>query len=125
MKAKVILTIMAALAVTACEDREQKKVHRERSLKAVYNAGRQMDDARRRADRPEATPKDHEAYRASVDRLRKRKQDAADAGVEEWKIESEAQSAIVDATSERTARTLAEAKKEDARKQAEEEASLK
>jgi len=125
MKAKVILTIMAALAVSACEDQGQKKVHRERSLRAVYNAGRQMDDARRRADRPEATSKDHEAYRAALDRLKRRKQDAADAGVEEWKIESEAMSAIVDATSERTARTLAEAKKEDARKQAEDDASIK
>ena len=121
MKAKVILIIMAALTLAACDDRAQKKAHKERSLKAVYNAGRDMDEARRKADRVGATSADHEAYRAALDRLGRRKQDAVDAGVENWKVESEALAASVDATSERTARTLEDAKKRDTRKQTEEE----
>jgi hypothetical protein len=125
MKAKVILTIMVALMVIACDDRTQRRADKERSLKAVYNAGREMDEARRKADRVHASRADHEEYRAALDRLEKRKQDAADVGVENWKIESEALAACVDATSERTARTLADAKRRDARKRAEEEASLK
>ncbi|RYD63813.1 MAG: hypothetical protein EOP83_11225 [Verrucomicrobiaceae bacterium] len=125
MNAKLVIMLMAALTLTACDDRAERKADKERSLKAVYNAGREMDEARRRADRPEATSRDHEAYRTALDRLGKRKQDAVDAGVENWKVESEALAASVDATSERTARTLAEAKRRDARKRAEEEADLK
>lgn len=125
MNAKVILTIMTALVGTACDDRAERQADKERSLKTVYSAGREMDEARRRADRPDATSRDHEEYRAALDRLLKRKQDAADVGVENWKIESEALAASVDATSERTARTLADAKRRDALKRAGEEASLK
>lgn len=122
---RIAITLMAALTLTACDDRAQRKAHKERSLKAVYNAGRDMDDARRKADRVGATSADHEAYRAALDRLGKRKQDAVDAGVENWKVESEALAASVDATAERTTRTLDDAKKRDAREQAEEEAGIK
>jgi hypothetical protein len=125
MKAKIIFTIMATLTVTACDDRAQRQAERERALKLVYNAGLEMDGARRKADRVGASASDHEGYRAALDRLQKRKQDALDVGVENWKVESEALAASVDATSERTASTLASAKRRDAREQAEEEASLK
>jgi len=125
MNAKLVITLMAGLMLTACDDRAEREADKARALKVVYIAGREMDEARRRADRPDATSRDHEEYRAALDRLEKRKANAAAVGVEDWKIQSEALAGSVDATSERAVKTLADAEKRDALKRAEEEANLK